>query len=66
MNCKLNLEMQIGARFISNQELPPEEQESLDALNQHTEAICETLQPIFQQLIIEMLELKRQTFTQGG
>lgn len=63
----LHLQTKISAEFVT--QVPPEsvaEQVSLDALNMHAEDICESLQPIFRQLIIEMLELKRKTFSQGG
>jgi len=66
MSTDLNLHTRISAKFVMEGDIPSERQESLDALNKHTEDICESLQPIFQQLIIEMLELKRKTFSQGG
>lgn len=59
----MSLETKISAQFFTSQELTTEQQESMMALNKHAEDICETLQPIFQRLIVEMLELKRQTFT---
>lgn len=64
---EMHLETKISARFVTA--LPPasvEEAKSLLALNYHAEQICETLQPIFQKLVIDMLELKRAQFTAGG
>lgn len=62
----LQLQTEISAKFVEDGQLTPERQASLDALNINTEEVCNTLQPIFQQLIIEMLELKRQAFATGG
>jgi hypothetical protein len=62
----MQLKTEISAKFVTS--LPPETTEaqvSLDALNKHVEDICETLQPIFVKLIVEMLELKRATHTKG-
>jgi len=59
----MQLETKISAKFVVKGKITPEQQESLDALNKHTEDICETLQSTFQTLIIEMLTLKRESFT---
>lgn len=61
----MHLETKISAVFVTMGQPDHHQQASLDALNKHAEDICETLQPVFQRLIIEMLELKRQNFTQG-
>ncbi|RLB93542.1 MAG: hypothetical protein DRH26_03605 [Deltaproteobacteria bacterium] len=62
MNMELRTE--ISAKFITITPGTPEEQASLAALNMHTEAITQSLQGVFKTLIIEMLELKRQNFTE--
>jgi hypothetical protein len=62
---EMQLRTEIVAKFVTDVPPSPEEQVSLDALNKHVEDICESLQPTFTNLIIEMLELKRQTFTKG-
>jgi len=62
----MNLETKISAKFVTQMPPSPAEQQSLDALNQHAEEICESLQPVFQKLVIEMLELKRRCFTVPG
>lgn len=64
----MQLETKISAQFFveKGQPVSKEYQASLDALNHHAEEICETLQPIFQTLIIHMLELKREKYATGG
>ena len=57
----MQLSTEIHAKFITLYEPDPQTQTKLNRLNQYAEEICETLQPIFRRLIIEMLELKRQT-----
>jgi len=60
----MQLETKISAKFLKEEDevVNYEQQQSLDALNKHTEDCCEILQPIFQTLIIEMLTLKRESF----
>ena len=65
-NPTIQLQTEISAKFVEDGQLTSERQTSLDALNINAEEVCNTLQPIFQQLIIEMLELKRQAFATGG
>lgn len=58
----MQLRTEVHAKFVTLQPLDnPQQQASLDALNQHAEDICQILQPIFSRLVIEMLELKRKT-----
>lgn len=62
----INLRTGISAEFVTMLPPDPEGQVFLDALNKHAEDICESLQPIFQNLVIQMLALKREKFTTGG
>lgn len=63
---QLSLRTDIHAKFEYLTPPTPEEQISVDALNGHAEEICESLQPIFNSLVINMLELKRGHFAKGG
>lgn len=67
MENEMQLKTEIKAKFFYLIEPTSlEQQQSLDALNKHAEDIAEALQPIFQNLVIQMLELKRQTYGQGS
>ena len=61
----LTLRTEIHAKFEYRDAPTPEEQVSVDALNMHAEEICETLQPIFNSLVINLLELKRGHYAKG-
>jgi hypothetical protein len=58
------METVLTARFVPRvAPESPEEQASIDALNMHAEEIAEKLQPVFRDLVLSMLELKRPHFT---
>jgi len=59
----LQLRTEIRAKFATQQEPDPATAANIAILNQHVDAVCESLQPVFRLLIIEMLELKRKTHT---
>jgi len=63
---EMQLKTKIEAKFEYMMQPTIEQQTSLDALNKHAEEIAESLQPVFQNLIIQMLELKREAYGQGG
>ena len=55
------LETKISAVFIDPNETTSEGKESsLAEINKHAEDVCKSLQPVFQKLVLDMMDLKRQ------